>query len=52
MLVECLTGDYAGDLEMVGIVARSGLDVYAHNVETVEALLLKYGTEELPSDSH
>jgi lipoyl synthase len=38
MLVECLTGDYAGDLEMVGIVARSGLDVYAHNVETVEAL--------------
>jgi lipoic acid synthetase len=38
MLVECLTGDYAGDLEMVGLVARSGLDVYAHNVETVEAL--------------
>ncbi|KAL4906875.1 hypothetical protein BDW74DRAFT_149845 [Aspergillus multicolor] len=38
ILVECLTGDYAGDLEMVGIVARSGLDVYAHNVETVEAL--------------
>jgi lipoyl synthase len=38
MLVECLTGDYAGDLEMVGLVARSGLDLYAHNVETVEAL--------------
>jgi lipoyl synthase len=38
MLVECLTGDYAGDLEMVSLVARSGLDVYAHNVETVEAL--------------
>ncbi|KAL4821060.1 mitochondrial Lipoyl synthase [Aspergillus spinulosporus] len=38
ILVECLTGDYAGDLEMVGVVARSGLDVYAHNVETVEAL--------------
>ncbi|KAI9817694.1 MAG: hypothetical protein M1832_004588 [Thelocarpon impressellum] len=38
MLVEALTGDYAGDLDMVGIVARSGLDVYAHNVETVEAL--------------
>ena len=37
-LVECLTGDYAGDLEMVSLVARSGLDVYAHNVETVEAL--------------
>jgi len=38
MLVEALTGDYAGDLEMVKIVAESGLDVYAHNVETVEAL--------------
>lgn len=38
ILVECLTGDYAGDLEMVKLVARSGLDVYAHNVETVEAL--------------
>ena len=37
-LVECLTGDYAGDLDMVRLVARSGLDVYAHNVETVEAL--------------
>ncbi|KIV88149.1 lipoyl synthase, mitochondrial [Exophiala mesophila] len=38
ILVECLTGDYAGDLEMVSLVATSGLDVYAHNVETVEAL--------------
>ncbi|KAI9846736.1 MAG: hypothetical protein M1838_001165 [Thelocarpon superellum] len=38
MLVEALTGDYAGDLDMVKVVAQSGLDVYAHNVETVEAL--------------
>lgn len=38
MLVEALTGDYAGDLDMVDLVAQSGLDVYAHNVETVEAL--------------
>ncbi|PYI27585.1 lipoic acid synthetase precursor [Aspergillus indologenus CBS 114.80] len=38
ILVECLTGDYMGDLDMVRLVARSGLDVYAHNVETVEAL--------------
>ena len=38
MLVEALTGDYAGDLDMVRFVARSGLDVYAHNIETVEAL--------------
>src|SRR3984957_17765149 len=38
MLVEALTGDYAGDLDMVKLVAESGLDVYAHNIETVEAL--------------
>jgi len=38
MLVEALTGDFAGDVEMVKVVARSGLDVYAHNVETVEKL--------------
>ncbi|KAI9716151.1 MAG: hypothetical protein M1812_005579 [Candelaria pacifica] len=38
MLVEALTGDYAGDLEMVKTVAQSGLDVYAHNMETVEEL--------------
>ena len=38
MLVEALTGDYAGDLDMVERVALSGLDVYAHNVETVEEL--------------
>ena len=38
MLVEALTGDYAGDVEMVKLVAQSGLDVYAHNMETVEAL--------------
>ncbi|KAF2752301.1 Lipoyl synthase [Sporormia fimetaria CBS 119925] len=38
MLVEALTGDYAGDLEMVKLVAQSGLDVYAHNIETVEEL--------------
>jgi lipoic acid synthetase len=38
MLVEALTGDYAGDMEMVKLVAQSGLDVYAHNIETVEAL--------------
>lgn len=37
-LVEALTGDYAGDLSGVEKVATSGLDVYAHNVETVEEL--------------
>lgn len=38
MLVEALTGDFWGNTEQVKVVARSGLDVYAHNVETVEAL--------------
>jgi lipoic acid synthetase len=38
MLVEALTGDFMGDLDMVRIVAESGLDVYAHNVETTEGL--------------
>lgn len=38
MLVEALTGDFLGDLEQVTLVARSGLDVYAHNVETTEEL--------------
>lgn len=33
-----MTGDFAGNLELVSLVAKSGLDVYAHNVETVEAL--------------
>ena len=37
ILVECLTGDFAGNLDMVKLVATSGLDVYAHEVETVEA---------------
>lgn len=38
ILVEALTGDFMGDLKLVEIVAKSGLDVYAHNVETVEEL--------------
>lgn len=38
ILVEALTGDFAGSLEQVSLVAKSGLDVYAHNVETVEDL--------------
>lgn len=36
--VECLTGDFSGNLEMVDVMAASGLDVFAHNVETVEDL--------------
>lgn len=38
LLVEALTGDFAGDLDMARLVADSGLDVYAHNMETVEGL--------------
>lgn len=36
IMVECLTGDFGGQLEMVKIMAQSGLDVYAHNLETTE----------------
>ena len=38
ILVEALTGDFSGALDMVQEVAESGLDVYAHNMETVESL--------------
>ncbi|KAG6846028.1 hypothetical protein H0H87_011076 [Tephrocybe sp. NHM501043] len=38
ILVEALTGDFAGSLDHVSLVAKSGLDVYAHNIETVEEL--------------
>lgn len=37
-LVEVLTPDFQGNLDHVEIVASSGLDVFAHNIETVEAL--------------
>ncbi|CAI4036493.1 hypothetical protein SMKI_15G3400 [Saccharomyces mikatae IFO 1815] len=37
-LVETLSGDFRGDLKMVDVMAQSGLDVYAHNLETVELL--------------
>jgi lipoyl synthase len=38
LLVECLVSDFAGDYAAVDRLATSGLDVYAHNVETVERL--------------
>ena len=38
MLCECLVSDFRGDLKAVETLALSGLDVYAHNVETVERL--------------
>jgi len=38
ILVECLTPDFQGNVDHVRHLARSGLDVYAHNIETVERL--------------
>ncbi|XP_063414658.1 lipoyl synthase, mitochondrial-like [Mytilus trossulus] len=38
ILVECLTPDFRGDLRCVETITDSGLDVYAHNIETIEEL--------------
>ncbi|CAB3371183.1 Hypothetical predicted protein [Cloeon dipterum] len=38
ILVECLCPDFAGDKTAVDTVIKSGLDVFAHNIETVEEL--------------
>lgn len=38
ILVECLVPDFRGNLDHVKIIVESGLDVYAHNIETVEIL--------------
>lgn len=37
-MVECLVPDFGGNTESVKLIAKCGLDVYAHNIETVEAL--------------
>lgn len=38
IVVECLAPDFRGDLGAVRHLARSGLDVFAHNIETVHRL--------------
>ncbi|KAH8093510.1 lipoate synthase [Aureococcus anophagefferens] len=38
LLVEVLSPDFGGDLARVETVAHSGLNVFAHNIETVERL--------------
>jgi lipoyl synthase len=38
LLIEALTPDFQGNRELIRLVATSGLDVFAHNMETVEAL--------------
>jgi lipoate synthase len=48
IIVECLTPDFRGDLAAVRHLAASGLDVFAHNIETVDrlqvTLLSKYSS--------
>ena len=36
--IECLVSDFRGDYAAIETLANSGLDVYAHNVETVRRL--------------
>ncbi|KAK3012892.1 hypothetical protein RJ639_009709 [Escallonia herrerae] len=38
IMVECLTSDFRGDLNSVSTLVHSGLDVFAHNIETVKRL--------------
>uniref|UniRef100_A0A7N0T9I9 Lipoyl synthase, chloroplastic n=1 Tax=Kalanchoe fedtschenkoi TaxID=63787 RepID=A0A7N0T9I9_KALFE len=38
LMIECLTSDFRGDLAAVDTLVHSGLDVFAHNVETVRRL--------------
>jgi lipoic acid synthetase len=38
LLVEALVPDFRGDLEAVKTIVDSGLDVYAHNIETIYRL--------------
>ena len=38
ILVECLSPDFCGDLTCLKTVVNSGLDVFAHNLETVRSL--------------
>ena len=40
-LVECLTPDFRGDAAAVRNLASSGLDVFAHNIETVASLQVR-----------
>ena len=38
LFVEVLSPDFKGNLDQVSTVVNSGLDVFAHNIETVERL--------------
>lgn len=41
IVVECLTPDFRGDMSAVRHLASSGLDVFAHNIETVARLQIR-----------
>lgn len=36
--MECLVPDFRGDKDCIEIIVNSNLDVFAHNIETVERL--------------
>lgn len=36
--MECLSPDFRGDMASISNIVNSGLDVFAHNIETVEKL--------------
>lgn len=38
IMVETLLGDFRGNKEYIRMVAQAGMDVFAHNIETVERL--------------
>lgn len=38
IFVECLSPDFRGNSECIKLIAESGVDVFAHNIETVEKL--------------
>lgn len=38
IFVECLSPDFREDIESIRLIAESGVDVFAHNIETVEKL--------------
>ena len=53
ILVECLTGDFRGDLSLVEIMANSGLDVFAHNIGTLlQSHTLRYAHGQRPTSRH
>jgi lipoic acid synthetase len=38
IIIELLAGDFAGSRDAVDLIANTGVEVYAHNIETVERL--------------